>query len=387
MIGASHPRSDWDGSPRIAMAEGYTLSYCLGPASAPCLPPGAGGPGDEPEGNAYIITGLFPYVLLNLPPPVFVRLTNNNDFAPCGGLEFWQAAACTRERLGQGQILDWDWVGNGVYPESSLTGYQVRASIHNGYNMRAVDWNVTRRADGSLPRFTPSRLEELGCGASVQYHVRAVAGTRTSDYSSPINFTTPPCTSNTTPVEIIFDELNFISPHSPLLVDPGDFCSPGMPSCPRAKNYLEVRLHFAAVVGDTWTEIDLVGNPLGGEQYRALSQTAGGEHYQVITERENALNDLLFGRRVSPPSPANEGYRAANRIRTEVNNLDRELTIRLDLYDYDILPSQRRDQECTAQQTIRVNNYSEWATLAAAKSAAGFMAVSCLTIEIQRLLL
>jgi hypothetical protein len=190
----SHPASDWDGTLRSASGESFRFSYCLGPSSRLCRP-------TIPTPSYADLLGEIHLDLFYLPPPTDVRREMSTE--ACGDLiDFGDRLSCLGStflclfgRCEGSQTIFWNWTGTPFVPESSLTSYTVyrsRIKLSTGENLMNVGWDVTRRG-GTLPRRFLAQEGDLRCGEKVSYIVRANQGGRSSLFSDPYSFETPPC--------------------------------------------------------------------------------------------------------------------------------------------------------------------------------------------------
>ena len=95
-------------------------------------------------------------------------------------------------------------------------------------NQLSVFFDVTRQADGSLPRRFLSDIRDVGPGERVEYQVRANRGGLYSDWSDPVSFTSPICMSFSSANPIIIT-VTFIDLQAGPVNDTGEVCLFGFP--------------------------------------------------------------------------------------------------------------------------------------------------------------
>ena len=257
----SHPPEEWDGSLRVAASRapgvgtGFRMHYCLGSASIPCTAPGATPPPDP-------IALVDPY----LPPPTSLRL--GRSFEPCMDLPTERdRGLCILVGAFTGGIstVFWDWDGGAYVNESDLTAYHVilaKTNLRSGRVVTEGEWDVLRRADGTLPKLMMDRVPNPpACGTRYLYYAFAVARDRRSVESDPVWFDTPPCFE---PVDVTvrFDSLTMASSLDDLDECCGFWCS-------SHSDELELSASLQVISGsDSWSE-DLT---------RPASVTPGGTY-------------------------------------------------------------------------------------------------------------
>lgn len=209
---ASHPSPEWDGHEMSSTGTGgtgaFTVHYCItsDPTLIDCLRTSAGAPSD-----------LFP-VLTPL-APVLAPVMIAADLPAPTNLRFESLLLSGI----LGRHLVWDWIAQGPYTESTLTGYQVSVSSPD---RTWIESDVT----GNGSRKFLFNGTWLPCGTTFTFQVTAVQGILRSPPSAPLSVSSAACPDPTRArVLVILDSLTLssgltINPLDPGAFDAGDLC-------------------------------------------------------------------------------------------------------------------------------------------------------------------